>query len=166
MSDKEREEYTESEREVYKDEPEYEETASSEDEAELSSDTIYFVEEDEIYGVAEESDEAEFEARTKKRRSRVKWRKYRRRFFLLIIMLVGIAVLGTMCGRDIIRLKAENRALQKQQSELEEQRDKLKDEVAKSGKREYVQEQARKQLRLLNPGELLFTFDEEENADG
>ncbi|MBQ6623398.1 MAG: septum formation initiator family protein, partial [Mogibacterium sp.] len=59
-------------------------------------------------------------------------------------------------------LKAENIALQKQQKELEEERDRLREEVENSGNREYVQEQARKQLRLLNPGELIFTFEDEE----
>ena len=56
----------------------------------------------------------------------------------------------------------ENIALQKQQKELEEERDRLEKEVARSGDREYVQDQARRQLKLLNPGELLFTFEDEE----
>ena len=153
------------EREVYKSEPEFEEAASMETEAGLSSDTMYFVEDDKEFGLAGGASDEDFEARRKKRKSRVKWRKYRRRMMILLLMLVGIAILGTMCGRDIIRLKSENRALQKQQKELEAQRDKLKDELSKSGKREYVQDQARKQLRLLNPGELLFTFDEEETQE-
>ena len=62
----------------------------------------------------------------------------------------------------IVRLKAENIALKRQQAELQEERDKLEKEVERSGDREYVQDQARKQLHLLNPGEILFTFEDEE----
>ena len=67
-----------------------------------------------------------------------------------------------MCGKDIVRLKAENRALKKQQIALEQQRDELQEELKNTNNQEYIREQAKKQLRLLNPGEILFTFDEEE----
>jgi len=67
-----------------------------------------------------------------------------------------------MCGKDIVRLKAENIALKQQQEALEKQRDELKEELKNVNDPEYIREQARKQLRLLNPGEILFIFDEEE----
>lgn len=107
-------------------------------------------------------DEADFEKRVRKRKARVARRKVRRKIFLVVLIIALFASLATMCGRDIIRLKAENRALKNRQKELEEERDKLRQEVESAGDREYVQDQARKQLRLLNPGELLFTFEEEE----
>ena len=102
------------------------------------------------------------EERIQRKRARVKGRKQRKKVLLVIAVILIFAGLATMCGKDIVKLKSENIALQKQQKQLEEERDRLKEEVKKSGNREYVQEQARKQLRLLNPGELLFTFDEEE----
>lgn len=86
----------------------------------------------------------------------------RKKAVTLIIVIVAFALLGTMCGKDIVRLKAENIALKKQQAELEKQRDELKEELENVNEQEYIREQARKQLRLLNPGEILFTFDEEE----
>ena len=49
-----------------------------------------------------------------------------------------------------------------QQIALEEQRDELQQELKNANNQEYIREQAKKQLRLLNPGEILFTFDEEE----
>lgn len=115
------------------------------------------------YDASNESYE-EFEARTKARRRRIKNRKIRRKALLVIVIIAAFATLATMCGRDIVKLQNENRQLKKQQKELTEQRDKLKNEVQKAGKREYLQEQARKQLHLLNPGELLFTFEDEEPA--
>ena len=70
-----------------------------------------------------------------------------------------------MCGKDIVRLKAENRALKKQQVALEKQRDELQEELKNTNNQEYIREQAKKQLRLLNPGEILFTFEEEEEQE-
>lgn len=91
--------------------------------------------------------------------------KRRKKTITLLVIIVAFALLGTMCGKDIVRLKAENIALKKQQAELEKQRDELKEELENVNEQEYIREQARKQLRLLNPGEILFTFDEEEPED-
>lgn len=91
--------------------------------------------------------------------------KRRRKRALSVLAAIGVFVLlVTLFGRDIVRLKAENRALRKQQIALEKQRDELKEELKNANDQEYIREQARKQLRLLNPGEILFTF-EDENAD-
>jgi cell division protein FtsB len=78
----------------------------------------------------------------------------------LVAFLLAFVLMATMCGRDIIRLKAENAELKKQQVALEKKRDELKEELKNTGENEYIREQARKQLRLLNPGEILFTFDD------
>ena len=160
-------------REIYKegqDEAEFEEEFEEESVEETEAEE--FAEEEEPYGEPEFSDtvipeeaaleEDDFEARMKKRRARVRRRKRRRKILGIILIIAAFATLATMCGRDIIRLKSENIALQRQQKELEEERDRLRKEVESAGDREYVQDQARKQLRLLNPGELLFTFEDEE----
>ena len=89
----------------------------------------------------------------------------RRKTVTLLVFLVAFAILATMCGKDIVRLKAENIALKKQQVALEKQRDELKDELANVDDPEYIREQARKQLNLLNPGEILFLFDDEQGVE-
>ena len=89
-------------------------------------------------------------------------RRRRKKVLTLFAVIVAFVFLGTMCGEDIVRLKAENRALKKQQIALEQQRDELQEELKNANNQEYIREQAKKQLRLLNPGEILFTFDEEE----
>lgn len=160
-------------REVYKDgqdEEEFDEEIERESVPETEEEE--FVEEEEPGSEPEFSDtdiqeetyeeEDDFEDRTKKRRAAVRRRKRRRKILGIILIIAAFATLATMCGRDIVRLKAENIALQRQQKELEEERDRLRKEVENAGDREYVQDQARKQLRLLNPGELLFTFEEDE----
>ena len=153
-------------REVYKEgqetEEEFEENEEFIEEEEEIFDAPEFSDADNEYVEEEEAAAAELEARMQRRRARVRGRKRRRKILGVILMIAIFATLATMCGKDIVKLKAENIALQKQQKELEEQRDKLREEVKNSGDREYVQDQARKQLRLLNPGELLFTFEPEE----
>lgn len=160
-------------REIYKegqDEADFEE--EFEEESAVEGEEEELAGEEESYGTSEFSDtvipeeaaleEDDFEARMQKRRARVRSRKRRRKIIGIILIIAAFATLATMCGRDIVRLKAENIALQRQQKELEEERDRLRKEVESAGDREYVQDQARKQLRLLNPGELLFTFEDEE----
>ena len=110
------------------------------------------------YASGHEDDQltARIEARMKRSR-KARNRRKRRTVFLMIIIF---AALLTMCGREIVRLKAENLSLRHQHAQLEEERDKLKKELENVGNKEYVKDQARKQLRLLDPGEILFIFDE------
>ena len=107
-------------------------------------------------------DDEELKQRIEERRRQNTVRTRRRKLLTLIGGIVVFAMLATMCGKDIVRLKAENRALRKQQVALEKQRDELQEELKNANNQEYIREQAKKQLRLLNPGEILFTFDEEE----
>ena len=152
-------------REIYKEGPESEEEFDESEEFIEEDEEIFdepeFSDADEYAYEEADDEDAEFEARMQRRRARVRGRKRRRKILGIILIIVLFATLATMCGKDIVRLKAENIALQKQQKELEEERDRLRQEVENSGNREYVQEQARKQFKLLNPGELLFTFEEE-----
>lgn len=112
-------------------------------------------------GTAEDI-EAALNQRQEERRSKVAASQRRKKRRTFAVLLVAFVLMATMCGRDIIRLKAENAELKKQQVALEKQRDELKEELKNTGESEYIREQARKQLRLLNPGEILFTFEDDE----
>ena len=105
--------------------------------------------------------EEDFEARTEERRRQTRAKQVRKKRLTVLAMVLVFAFLATMCGKDIIRLKAENRALKKQQIALQKERDELKAELESTSEQEYIRDQARKQLRLLNPGELLFMFEDE-----
>ena len=94
------------------------------------------------------------------RSSHRKRKQRRKKRLTVVVMVVVFAMLATMCGKDIVRLKAENVALKRQQAELKKERDELKAELENTSEQEYIRDQARKQLRLLNPGELLFVWDE------
>jgi cell division protein FtsB len=80
------------------------------------------------------------------------------------VLILVFAVLLTTCTREIVRLKAENRALKKQHAQLEEERDRLTKELGRVGDKDYIKEQARKQLRLLDPGEKMFVFEDGESG--
>ena len=110
-------------------------------------------------------DDEELRKRIEERRRQNAVRTRRRKLLTLVAIIVAFTMLATMCGKDIVRLKAENRALRRQQIALEQQRDELQQELKNANNQEYIREQAKKQLRLLNPGEILFTFEEEEAED-
>ena len=110
-------------------------------------------------------EDEEMRQRIEARRRAISGRKRRKRVLTLFVIIITFILLATMCGKDIVRLKAENRALRKQQVALEKQRDELQEELKNTNNQEYIREQAKKQLRLLNPGEILFTFDEEEAVE-
>ena len=153
-------------REIYKEEIEEEETeaeANAEGEEVMDEEAAEFFEEleEESSVYAAPSDE-EFEKRVKARKAKVKRKKVAKKFLFVLMIIAAFAVIASMCGREIVKLKAENIALQEEQKELEKERDALKQEVENSDSREFIQEQIKKQMGLLNPGELLFTFDEEE----
>ena len=107
-------------------------------------------------------EDEEMRQRIEQRRRLNAAKRRRKKVLTLFAVIVAFVFLGTMCGKDIVRLKAENRGLKKQQIALEQQRDELQEELKNANNQEYIREQAKKQLRLLNPGEILFTFDEEE----
>ena len=107
-------------------------------------------------------EDEEMKKRIEERRRLNSVRRRRKKVLTLFAVIIAFVFLGTMCGRDIVRLKSENRALKKQQVALEQQRDALQEELRNANNQEYIKEQAKKQLRLLNPGEILFTFDEEQ----
>ena len=104
--------------------------------------------------------EEDFDARVTERRRKTKKKRIRKKTLTVIAIVLVFAFLATMCGKDIVRLKAENRALKKQQIALQKERDELKAELENTSEQEYIRDQARRQLRLLNPGELLFIFDD------
>ena len=111
-----------------------------------------------------EWEDEEQKQRIEKRRRAITVKRRRKKLITVIVFIAVFALLATMCGKDIVRLKAENIALKKQQVALEQQRDELMEELKNTNTQEYIREQAKKQLRLLNPGEILFTFEEDESG--
>lgn len=81
-------------------------------------------------------------------------------------MIVGVVVVSLFTyGRNIFILASQNRALKQEQKELIEQRDDLKEKLKSVNSKDYIKDQARKQLRLLDPDEKIFLY-EEESSNG
>lgn len=82
-------------------------------------------------------------------------------------MIIAAVVLLLLAAsvRNIVKLELENRRLKNKQKELIEQRKELKIELRNVNSKEYIEEQARKQLRLVNPDEILFVFPNEKDKD-
>ena len=105
-------------------------------------------------------EDQELAQRIENRRRRSRRGRLRKKWRTVIIMILIFAALLTMCGREIVRLKAENLSLQRQHALLEQERDRLSKELENVSNKEYIKDQARKQLRLLDPGEIVFIFDD------
>ena len=115
---------------------------------------------DEMQNLSEE--DRELAARIEQRRTSNRRNQVRRKRRRVVVLVLVFAVLLTTCTREIVRLKAENRALKKQHAQLEQERDRLTKELGRVGDKDYIKEQARKQLRLLDPGEKMFIFEDGE----
>lgn|GEM_PF-5594469 len=151
-------------REIYKEEIEEEDAdAKAYDEGGMDEEAAEFFEElEEESNVPAAPSDDDFEERVRARKAKVRRKKTARKYLFVVLIIAAFAVIATMCGREIVKLKSENATLQQEQKDLEKERDALNQEVEESDSREFIQEQIKKQMGLLNPGELLFTFDEEE----
>lgn len=83
--------------------------------------------------------------------------KRRRNLIYTAIIIAIIAVIGVSVY-NIVSLKHEQKQLISQQQELEDQKKELAEELKHLNDKDYIEEQARAQLRLVMPGEKIFVF--------
>ena len=105
------------------------------------------------------------EKRPKEKISRRKTVKIVRRrviysvIFLIIVVIIGLSVY------HLISLKMEEARAQTELEALEHQKRDLEEELSHIGSQEYIEQQARQELRMILPGEILYVLkEEEENA--
>lgn len=79
-------------------------------------------------------------------------------FRVVIVVLVCVTALSI---RKIVLLKIEQSELKEQQKALKEKRTKLKNELKNIDDKNYVEEQARKQLNMVKPGEILYMIEKD-----
>lgn len=72
--------------------------------------------------------------------------------FLFILCLIGVSAF------NIISLKLTEAKTIKEQQELLEQKDKLEKIYSQVNSPEYIEQQARQQLRMIRPGEILYVL--------
>jgi cell division protein FtsB len=99
----------------------------------------------------------------------IRRQRNRRRLGIALLAIIIIAIVG-VCVFKIVSLKNEQKEALAQQEELKAQKQELQEELDSASDKENIEEQARSQLRLVKPGEVLYTFAEEvvnqvENSD-
>lgn len=86
---------------------------------------------------------------------------------IVVVLLIGIGVVV----KNIIGLSLEKKALEQQNAELTDRRDDLTAELQNVNDPDYIEEQARKLLHMIKPGEVLYILNgsghpKPENQDG
>ncbi len=89
------------------------------------------------------------------------------RIIMTVIVIILIAVVG-MSVKTVFDLRAEQSDLKEQNKALLAEKSALSEELKNVNDKEYIEEQARIQLKLIKPGEILYILedkqdDEEEN---
>ncbi len=93
----------------------------------------------------------------KKKRRKIKLNKIR--VILLVLLLMMIFVIGSSV-KEIIVLQMENTKLVEEKKKLKKEKKKLEETLKEINDDEYIEEQARKQLKLIKPGEHLYIVDD------
>ena len=92
--------------------------------------------------------------------------KNRRRRSIYILALVVFLAIFAYLAHNIITLKMEQHELEAQKQELEQKKKELKKEKKEVIDPDYIEDQARKQLKMVKPGEILYILpDEDEEKD-
>lgn len=88
-------------------------------------------------------------------------KKARRRmvYFVVSLFIVGII---TVSAINIIGLKLTETRIEKEQQELLDERAKLERVYSQVNSPEYIEQQARQQLKMIRPGEILYVLPEKE----
>ena len=81
---------------------------------------------------------------------------------IVLFLLIGCA----LSIKKIVTLHIEKSHLEKTQKELEQKKDDLTAELKNVNELDYIEEQARKQLKMIKPGEVLYVLDGKKNKDG
>ena len=105
------------------------------------------------------------DARIQKRRGKKRRRRRGKLSYATIAILVAIALVVGASVKNIVSLKIENVRLQKQHDELIRKRDNLKLELERVNSKEYIEQQARRHLRLVNPDEILFIYPDDDDTE-
>lgn len=101
-----------------------------------------------------------YSAREDKKKASISMNKKKQ---ILLAALAVIIIFTASFGVKIAQLKKENRELKQQEAELVKEKSKLTKELKNINNKDYIEEQARKKLRLLNRDEIMFIFKDEDD---
>lgn len=104
------------------------------------------------------SDEKDVQITGREGRQKLRRKKRNKRNIIIVLLLV-LFLFSRVSA--VVRLKAEQKELLAQQEELEKERDLLKAKLKNIDSKDYIQEQARKQLKMMDPDEIMYVFEDE-----
>ena len=80
---------------------------------------------------------------------------------ILTVIIVVLIFFAAISVKNIVSLHVEKNELEEENARLEEEKDRLQNELENADNPEYIEEQARQQLRMVMPGEVLYIIEEE-----
>lgn len=86
---------------------------------------------------------------------------------LLVYLLMALLVFS-ICGFSVYRivtLKMEQQQLMAQQTALIQEKEKLKEQLKNVNNPEFIEQEARKQLKMIMPGETLYILKDNKNGN-
>ena len=94
-----------------------------------------------------------------------KKRQHNRKLGIYMLVIVAMLVIVGVLAHNVIALKVEESELKSRITELEKQKKALQEEKQTGTDSDYIESQARKQLRMIKPGEILYILPDEENEE-
>lgn len=98
-------------------------------------------------------------------KSEARKKAIRKRRIQILLVVVIVAIVLTYFGSRILTITNEKKELLKKQEQLTEQKAELENQVENMESLDYVEQQARKKLHLVMPGEILYVLPEDEEAE-
>lgn len=102
------------------------------------------------------------------RENRRKRKKIRVNLFRAVLtLLVAVLLITSVVQiRTVVRLKQEQKQLKKQNVALRKQKAELENEFRNVNNKNYIEEQARMQLNMIKPGEVLYILEDGTKISG
>lgn len=94
-----------------------------------------------------------------RRRNRIRRLNHLRIAIFIIVVVLFVVV--TMSIKNVLDLSLEQHELKKENEELREQKAALEKEFENINDKNYIEQQARKQLNMVKPGEIVYIIEED-----
>ena len=94
-----------------------------------------------------------------RRRNRIRRLNHLR--IVIFIVVIVLFVVVTMSIKNVLDLTLEQHELKKENQELQEEKAALEKEFENINDKNYIEEQAREQLNMVKPGEIVYILEEE-----
>lgn len=99
--------------------------------------------------------------RSRRQKKRIRVNKLR---VLLVVIVVALMVAVGFSVKNVIDLRNEQAQLKNTNVSLKEKKAQLETELKNVNNKNYIEEQARIQLKLIKPGEVLYILDDDKDS--